>query len=673
MKHEQAFWGEAFEDAFKKPYLWIYILTYSTYENFRSKSKTQIRDLVNSMMEQRIEWLILFVHHISTNSQTPHPSYYKAYERIATEITSMAGMKQCVKLYCAKTKTFLCTDTPPEQYRAYTEEFIKAIERGIGIGIEARRAFFMDQLSKVEETRDYYLYLLMKEGLATTYSIAGLKREAKNLYDEILAPPDLYIPIPFGNITEEELVRTGEISMEEFRSSNKAMSHLYLRKYIFYCQKKLLEVEKDYIGIGHLSLNFVCTCLGLFKTVGEKQEKYLGSIWVYNHSLDLARYLQEKAKGNPYTDISNNDERIVLHYSVGLMLSLVRSRLQILSRMKFNSYEIQLDLETVCDFSLDRSPVKLEGRALRPKSLQEERSVERLKKSDLSLDAVLETQYRLEEALLILTQSLYENFLQANYPKFAQRYKVEQGILLTARGMYEQAGNLLSSIEDIDWDTLQAVVLLNLLQCYLNTYKYNESVSVALKICRLSSILPSITICRLWKCIENISYINQGQMIAVEGLFFTKISASVAKVLQGDILEVNCGVISKVPCDAVFDRIYCEFVSSKDNGSIVLEGVSVRIVPGENHFKLSGVASAQGKMKNCKVFFTINTLTLSVKVNTSLINIEENTKSVTLIHKVPSLLVFNEVQLLAIEISTRQYPIDQGIIVFPMDTRVLFT
>lgn len=138
----------------------------------------------------------------------------------------------------------------------------------------------------------------------------------------------------------------------------------------------------------------------------------------------------------------------MLHYSVGLMLSLVRSRLQILSKMKFNYIDIQMNLEPVSDFSLDRSPVKCEGRALRPKSLNEEAIRDNLQNSDLSLETALETQYRLEEALLILTHSLHENFLQANYLKFAQRYKVEQGILFTSRGMYEQGNEILGSIED---------------------------------------------------------------------------------------------------------------------------------------------------------------------------------------------------------------------------------
>lgn len=296
VKHEQAFWGEAFEDAFRKPYLLIYILNYTTYENSRNKTKTLIRDYLNSMMEQQIECLILFLHPLTTLAKTSHSANLKAYERVSLEINSMVGMKQCVKLYCNRSRTFLSFDQHPDNYQEYTEEVMKAISRGIGIGLDARTAFFLEKLSKVEETKDFYLYCLMKEGLAITYSIAGLKKEAKSLYDEILSPPDIYQP-SFGPITEDELARTSEITMNEFRSNNKQISNLYLRKYVFYCQKKLLEAEQDYIGIGHLSLNFVCTCLGLFKTVGEKQEKFLGSIWVYNHSLDLARYLQDKSRG----------------------------------------------------------------------------------------------------------------------------------------------------------------------------------------------------------------------------------------------------------------------------------------------------------------------------------------------------------------------------------------
>ena len=354
------------------------------------------------------------------------------------------------------------------------------------------------------------------------------------------------------------------------------------------------------------------------------------------------------------------------------MLSLVRSRLQILSKMKFNSHEIQMDLESVNDFSLDRSPVKTEGRALKPKSLLDDRTIESLNQSDLSLEIVLETQYRLEEALMILTNSLYENFLQANYPKFAKRYKVEQGILLTNRGMYEQASEILVLFQDIDWDSLQAIVLLNLLQCYLNTYKYNESVSAAVKLCKLSNTLSKPTISKLWKCVEDISHINYPHLFPADDLFTTELLIPGIKVLQGDIIEATLKVFSKIPCTIPLNKAYSQFLSNKDKGLIILEGLNIKLEPGKNIFKISGVASAQGKMRNNKIYLLFNKLTLIINTNTTQINIEENTKSVSLIHKVPSLLVFNEVQLLAIEISTRQYSIDTGIIDLSSATSVFF-
>lgn len=295
IKHDNAFWGEAFEDAFRKPYLWIYLLYYTSIEHFKSTSKPKIREMVNTITEQRIEWLILFVHPITSTPKTSHRALYRAYERISLEINSMFGVRQCVKLYCNESKAFLCNDI--DCYKSYIDELINAMNRGISNGLCNRSAFFLEEINKVEETKDFYLYFLMKEGLAATYAIAGLNKVSKVLYDQILSPPEMYVQ-NFGSITEDELTRVSEITMQELRSNNKAISHLYLRKYIFSCQKRLLEADEDYIGIGHLSLNFVCTCLGLFKTISEREEKYLGSIWVYNHSLELAKYLQAKSKGN---------------------------------------------------------------------------------------------------------------------------------------------------------------------------------------------------------------------------------------------------------------------------------------------------------------------------------------------------------------------------------------
>ncbi|OMJ78778.1 hypothetical protein SteCoe_21352 [Stentor coeruleus] len=566
----------------------------------------------------------------------------------------MFGIKQCVKLYCNDSKTFLCFDS--DNQKNCMGEFLTAMSRGISNGLYSRSAFFLEQLNKIEETQDFYLYFLMKEGLAITYAMAGLQKVAKVLYDQILSPPEIYCQ-NFGSITDDELTRVTEITMQEFRSNNKAMSHLYLRKYVFSCQKRLLEAVEDYIGIGHLSLNFVCTCLGLFKTIGEREEKYLGNIWVYNHSLELAKYLQDKSK-----DINDPEVRTVLHYSVGLMLSLVRSRLQILSKMKFNNHEILMDLEPVSDFSLDRSPVKIEGKALRPKGIDDERPLEILSKSDLSLEAVFETQYRLEEALLILTHSLYENFSQANYQKFAARYKVEQGILLTTGGMYEQANEVLSSIKDIEWDWLQVVVLLHRLQCLLNTGRLSEAVSIGLKICRFSETLKPNTIPRLWKCIEDISHISKTEKIYPEELFPAEIKLNNTRVLQGDIIEATCRFTNKLPCSIEFDKVTCQYFAHRGNNTVILECKNLTLAPGTSFFKISGVASAQGKLKNTNLYMKMNRLLFVIEVVLTTIVIDENTKCVSLINKVPSLLVYNEPQLLAIEVSTRQFPIENGII-----------
>ena len=658
-RHEDSYWEVSFEEAFRKPYLWIYILNFTTFENFRQRSKPQIREMVNTIMEQQIEWLVLFLHPLSPSFKSQHKGIMKSYEKVAVEIGSMFGLKQCVKLFCNERKTFLSSDCPIDTCRGYFDELIKSFNQGISNSLSNRIAFFAGKISQVEETRDYNLFILMKEGLAMTYSFAGLKQEAKNTYEQIFSPPECYSPINFGPITEEELLRTSEISMKEFRNNNRETSHLYLRKYIFYCQKKLLEADEDYIGIGHLSLSFVCTSLGLFKSVETEHLKTQGSVWVYNHSLELAKYLQEKSKSNYHSDITDPEVRTVLHYSVGLMLSLVRSRLQILSRMKFNNYEIQLDLNFPCEFSFDRSPVKIEGRALKPKSPDDLKPLEVLNKSDLSLETVFETQYRLEEALHILTFSLFENFSQANYLKFAQRYRIEQGILLTYRGMYEQAGELLKNIEEIEWDTIQVIVLHNLLTCFINTGKHFEAVAAALKICRYAKLLQESTIPKLWNTIEEISHIHKCQDIAVD-LFKVDIGLNSSKHQQGDIIEATCKFLNTLKCPVVFGKVFCQFNSAKNNGTLTVEAKNIRIEPGLNSFKLSGVASAQGRLKAKVLNLVMNNLNMFLSFPIISVNIEESSKFVSIIHKVPSLLVYNEVQLLAIEISTRHYSIECG-------------
>ena len=327
-------------------------------------------------------------------------------------------------------------------------------------------------------------------------------------------------------------------------------------------------------------------------------------------------------------------------------------------------------IESVSNFSLDQSPVEHEIKCIKPKALVDNLIIKTLGQSDLILESILTTQYQLEEALMIITNNLQESFFQAKFLRFNKRYKVEQGILLISRGMYEQASIILESVQDIEWDSLQAIILLNLLHCFLCIYKYNESVSAAIKLCRFYNLLPASIIGQLWKCVEDISHINQPQVLQVDDLFKTELIISGIKVLQGDIIEANLKIFSNIPCIVILNKVYCQFTSSRDKGLIILEALNIKLEPGNNSFKVSGVASVQGRMKNNKIYLLLHKLTLIVKVNSTQVNIEENTKSVSLIHKVPSLLVFNEVQLLAIEISTRQYSIDEGMIKLPKETRV---
>ena len=84
----------------------------------------------------------------------------------------------------------------------------------------------------------------------------------------------------------------------EFRSNNNAISKLYMSKYIYYCQRKLLEYNQDFINIVDISKKFIQNSLILFNKFNEKKESYQESIWIYNHSLDIAKFLQEKSKGN---------------------------------------------------------------------------------------------------------------------------------------------------------------------------------------------------------------------------------------------------------------------------------------------------------------------------------------------------------------------------------------
>ncbi|CAG9333320.1 TRAPPC10_1 [Blepharisma stoltei] len=521
IKHEEAYWEPKIEDAFLKPYLWIFLLHCNNFEIYKRDIKHKLRELVNAMGVQRVEWLVLYVPSLTQLGKSQHSTFAKVFEKIQKDIFSMFGLRQCVRLFSQATKSFMAIDQPSKIRDDFWADLIKSIGKGVSAGLCNRMALFLEELSILEQTKDFYKYCLTKEGLAIMYSLAGLNLHAKMCYDDLLAPPEPYLPLDFIQISMRDLQHNSEMTMQDFRNAMEtgSMSELSFREYVFSRQKAQLEYIKAYVLIGELSLNLISTSMRLFRMLPNDEERKFGSVWVYQTSLKLAEYLQQNID-----DIDEEEVRIDVHYSVGLLLSIARSRLERLASDRFGDFEIFTKVDLVDDFALDKSPVKIEGKTKSPQvMLSDSPTIDMpehggdlplsdsssLPENDLNPEDVLSNQFKFEDALLNMTGTLYEEFSLAKYSRISNRYRVEQGVLLNNRGFYEQAIRVLKSVSYNDWNSLDLVIQTNLFQCYIQTSKLQEAYDTAMIITKQSHCVSSAFLAKMSKWLEEISYISE--------------------------------------------------------------------------------------------------------------------------------------------------------------------
>ena len=70
-------------------------------------------------------------------------------------------------------------------------------------------------------------------------------------------------------------------------------------------------------------------CMRLFSCLPDESENYLGSSWIYKVTYKLATYLQGCISDIEYEEMKGN-----VHYAIGLLLSIARSRLERMGQAK---------------------------------------------------------------------------------------------------------------------------------------------------------------------------------------------------------------------------------------------------------------------------------------------------------------------------------------------------
>ena len=661
--HADASWDSRPENSYLKPYLWVYVLICESYDIYKREKKHILREWINTMSEQRVEWLVLYIPGLFNLTRT-HKHFNKVYDKIASDLHSMSGYRKCYRLYSHSTRTFL--DLKDSEGEEYWVDFMNGLSEGVANGIEERILVYYEYLSRLELDPDFYKYCLIKEAMAMIFSSIGLHAEALECYDSLLNPPPDYFPCEFVPLSDHDLRGAAPLNVDAFRNSMEtgSLSELSFKEYIFSKQKKELEQMGEYKLIGELSLKLISTCIRLFSSLPEDLQVKHESSWVYKTALPLATYLQNCMDFIDIQEPPDAQIKAKLHYSIGLLFALARSRLEKLggSELGYGKLVENASIE----LAVERSPVKAEGQTRVPQvtapetpeipghggdlPLSETSSAAEM---ELNLETVLSSRSRYDETMMYLTNSLFEEFNLSNHFKIAKRYKSEYGMMLAGKGHYEQAVRVLVGVEFEEWGQLEVMVQLHLLQCYIAVNNHPQALQTALNICRFPGVLPPNQMSRVLMCLDEMASDSSGITLPCSGVFDARLIFSRHGEKLGNWLTATAIIQSRLPCFLDFKRIYTTLCNEYGR-EVQLSAEDVKLFPGPNTLCLTGLVSNSGKLSTYRLSVQIKELTLQVEIPPVCINVEESEKSVTLKHKMPSLLVVNQVQLFAVEISTRQ-------------------
>lgn len=288
--HAEAFWETSPEEAYLKPYLWIFVLKYVNHEIFKRDVKNKLKEFISLMQTKKIQWLVLFVPSLSRLVKSDHKSFTVSYEKVQNELQSMFGLKNTARFYCSTNKTYVDLDQPSVIKDEYWADFLKAVSKGVTQGIQST-ILTLIEASAFNIHSNVFKYCLTQEALAFIYNLLGLKPQACSFYESLI---DLEIDSSnFLKLSRQDLSQDFVMSFEEFRKtlSSKTSNQLSLLRYLFERQKEILLEIKNFDKISELALKFMQKSKRILFYVDELEFQYDKHYYIWKFGIDISDLL----------------------------------------------------------------------------------------------------------------------------------------------------------------------------------------------------------------------------------------------------------------------------------------------------------------------------------------------------------------------------------------------
>ena len=329
--HNEAYWKTLDEDIYRQPYLGLFVLNCTDFENYKAVLKDKLKQWITIMEEREIEWLILYIPSLAISTESQHKSYRKTYDKLQNDISALIGSRQerIIRMYSHNKRKFASIDHPSIHSDEYWMDMIRLFTEVIGISLQSRVNQYIKQITLLDQPdREYFKYCLAREGLAFVYEAVGKKAEALMCYDEIIKQPEAMDPITFVLITYDKFAVENKImNPSEFRQAlaESHISELSFKEYIFSRQLALFEGLNMPLLLGQKALTFLVSCMKIFNTQGKTS---MSKFWGYIKGRHLAEILTRELISNFYTDVADESEKEQVYYIIAILVSFARSRLE---------------------------------------------------------------------------------------------------------------------------------------------------------------------------------------------------------------------------------------------------------------------------------------------------------------------------------------------------------
>lgn len=299
--HNEAYWKTLDEDIYQQPYLGLFILNCTDFENYKALLKEKLKQWITIMEELEIEWLILFIPSLAISTESQHKSYRKTFDKLQNDISALIGSRQerIIRMYSQNKRKYASIDHPSIHSDEYWMDMIRLFTEVIGLSLQNRVNQYMKQIDSLDhQDREYFKYCLAREGLAFVYESVGKKAEALMCYDEIIKQPEATETITFVLITYDKFAVENKImSSREFRQAlaDSHISELSFKEYIFSRQLTLFDGLNMPLLLGQKALTFLVSCMKIFNVQGKES---MSKFWGYVKGKQLAEILTRELISN---------------------------------------------------------------------------------------------------------------------------------------------------------------------------------------------------------------------------------------------------------------------------------------------------------------------------------------------------------------------------------------